>query len=276
MTLHTSRLTFITPAFLAGANQNTPEIRAASIRGQLRWWFRVLGGTPDQERQAFGGVHGDAPCTSKVVVRVSAVAPKVASSLSFSPMSDFGYLYYFAEASGKKEGIHRTLQGSYFAPGTQFTLTVTERMPLGPRERLLVGNAVQCLIRLGCLGLRSSRGCGAMAEEPPQDREDFADWTRTLPRDIIVRCATDSVYRDWKSCQEALGGFLREFRKSNRLTGKAPSALGFSDGKARESSALRLRPVQVTEGYIPVVLYTDAACAQPSVAALVSSLKFRV
>ncbi|MCL2104631.1 MAG: type III-B CRISPR module RAMP protein Cmr1 [Kiritimatiellaeota bacterium] len=46
MILYTNRLSFITPTFLAGANQNTPEIRASSIRGQLRWWFRVLGGTP--------------------------------------------------------------------------------------------------------------------------------------------------------------------------------------------------------------------------------------
>jgi len=270
-----SRLTFITPAFLAGANQNTPEIRAASIRGQLRWWFRVLGGTLDQENQTFGNVHGGT-VTSKVVVRVSEVLAKVEPSLSFSPMSDFGYIYYFAEASGKKEGIHRTMQGSYFAPGTQFTLTVLERAPLGQRERTLVSNAAQCLTRLGCLGLRSSRGCGAMTEEPLQDRADFAMWTRTLPRDIIIRCASDRVYKDWKSCQESLGGFLREFRKNHRLSGKTQSALGFSDGRARESSAMRLRPVQVKEGYIPVVIYTDAACTQSSLAALVSNLNFRV
>jgi len=275
MTLYNNRLTFVTPAFTAGANQNSPEVRAASIRGQLRWWFRVLGGTPDQERLVFGGVHGDV-YTSKLVVRVSAVAPVVAPSITFSPMSDFGYIYYFAEVSGKKEGVHRTMQGSYFAPGTQFTLTVSERRPLSQRDRTLVGNAVDCFVRLGCLGLRSTRGCGAMTEEPLMSRADFADWVRTLPRDIIIRCISERVSRDWKSCQEAMGGFLREFRKNHRLSGKAQSALGFSDGRARESSAMHLRPVQLTEGYLPVVVYTDAACTQSSLSALVSALPFRV
>ena len=35
----------ITPAFCGGAIPETQaESRAPSIRGQLRWWFRVLGG----------------------------------------------------------------------------------------------------------------------------------------------------------------------------------------------------------------------------------------
>ncbi|TAE90912.1 MAG: type III-B CRISPR module RAMP protein Cmr1 [Verrucomicrobia bacterium] len=38
------QLEIITPCFCAGADQGIAEIRAASIRGQLRWWFRVLGG----------------------------------------------------------------------------------------------------------------------------------------------------------------------------------------------------------------------------------------
>ena len=271
MILYTNRLTFITPAFLAGANQNTPEIRASSIRGQLRWWFRVLGGTPEQETQTFGGV-GATPAISKVAVRVSDAVPVAGPSLTFSPMSDFGYIYYFAEASGKKEGIHRTLGGSYFAPGTQFTLTISATRPLPPREQSLVMSATKCLVRLGCLGLRASRGCGAMTEEPLLSRAEFAFWAKTLPKGIIIRYMSDRSYKDWKSCQEAMGGFLRDFRKSNRLSGKEQSALGYSSGKERESSALHLRPVQLQEGLLPIVMYTDAACSQRSLAGLVSSV----
>lgn len=35
----------ITPMFLAGANQNKPELRVASLRGELRWWLRALLGS---------------------------------------------------------------------------------------------------------------------------------------------------------------------------------------------------------------------------------------
>ncbi|HYK85247.1 MAG TPA: type III-B CRISPR module RAMP protein Cmr1, partial [Ktedonobacteraceae bacterium] len=34
----------ITPLFLAGADQNTAELRAPSFRGAMRYWFRALVG----------------------------------------------------------------------------------------------------------------------------------------------------------------------------------------------------------------------------------------
>ncbi|MDK2982628.1 MAG: CRISPR-associated protein Cmr1 [Thermococcaceae archaeon] len=34
----------ITPIFMRGANQNRAEIRAPSIKGVMRWWFRALAG----------------------------------------------------------------------------------------------------------------------------------------------------------------------------------------------------------------------------------------
>ncbi|HEM55787.1 MAG TPA: type III-B CRISPR module RAMP protein Cmr1, partial [Thermodesulfobium narugense] len=43
----------ITPLFMGGANQQT-ELRTQSINGILRWWFRVLGGSFDDEKRLFG------------------------------------------------------------------------------------------------------------------------------------------------------------------------------------------------------------------------------
>lgn len=34
----------VTPMFLAGTDKDTPELRASSIRGALRWWFRAVAG----------------------------------------------------------------------------------------------------------------------------------------------------------------------------------------------------------------------------------------
>src|SRR5690625_3625627 len=56
MTMQAYRLRLYTPLFSYGANQQVPEIRAASIRGVLHWWFRALGGTFEQEREIFGGI----------------------------------------------------------------------------------------------------------------------------------------------------------------------------------------------------------------------------
>ncbi|WP_166792913.1 hypothetical protein [Methylacidiphilum caldifontis] len=46
-------ITFLTPCFCGGAEQNVAETRASAVRAELRWWFRVLGGTKEQEKQVF-------------------------------------------------------------------------------------------------------------------------------------------------------------------------------------------------------------------------------
>ncbi len=43
----------ITPLFLGGANQQA-ELRTQSINGILRWWFRIAGGSIEDERRIFG------------------------------------------------------------------------------------------------------------------------------------------------------------------------------------------------------------------------------
>ena len=70
--MNSYRLTFITPLFSKGSYDDRPEIRPPSIRGQLHWWFRALGGSHSDEKAIFGGVHGGTTA-SKVVVRVNDV-----------------------------------------------------------------------------------------------------------------------------------------------------------------------------------------------------------
>jgi CRISPR-associated protein Cmr1 len=76
----------ITPMFLAGADGTTPELRPASIKGALRFWWRAMNGhlvgekgdlTALKEREAeiFGGSYKDAEgkemaLRSKIVIRV--------------------------------------------------------------------------------------------------------------------------------------------------------------------------------------------------------------
>lgn len=59
-----------TPAFLAGADQSKAEWRAASVRGQLRWWFRAvaergqdLGEVRKLETEIFGSTERRSPLT---------------------------------------------------------------------------------------------------------------------------------------------------------------------------------------------------------------------
>ncbi|MBP7139348.1 MAG: type III-B CRISPR module RAMP protein Cmr1 [Caldisericia bacterium] len=65
----------ITPMFIAGADSTTPELRAPSIKGAMRFWWRAVNGhlsvedLRTREAEIFGG-SGDGQGRSKVIVRV--------------------------------------------------------------------------------------------------------------------------------------------------------------------------------------------------------------
>ncbi|GAB4349702.1 MAG: hypothetical protein OHK0038_28390 [Flammeovirgaceae bacterium] len=64
----------ITPMFLSGADQSSPELRPPSIKGALRFWWRAMNGhlsldeLRKQESEIFGGT--EPAQRSKVIVRV--------------------------------------------------------------------------------------------------------------------------------------------------------------------------------------------------------------
>jgi CRISPR-associated protein Cmr1 len=48
MTINEYALTVVSPMFLNGSDTRQPELRAASVRGQLRYWLRAyLGAQTD-------------------------------------------------------------------------------------------------------------------------------------------------------------------------------------------------------------------------------------
>ena len=267
MTTRVYDVEFITPAFLSGANQNRAELRAPSIRGQLRWWYRVLGGNYESESAVFGGVKGTARA-SKIILRITSINARHEDLPHMPPMSDLGYIYYFAKASGNKEGVRRTQRDAFFAPETKFRVEVLERSPLASGERETLDMALKATWRLGALGLRATRGCGALTESNAiMAYSDFIDWVKVLPDSVFVgQITTGRFFDKWLDCHAALGGFLKNFRKDNKLPGHAESALGFSAGsRKRAASALIIRPVKLKEGYLPLLIYTDAATTQPSI-----------
>ena len=71
----------ITPMFCYGAEENEPEIRAASIKGALRFWWRAINGhlqineLRKKETEIFGG-SGDKKATkSNVFIRIKNITP---------------------------------------------------------------------------------------------------------------------------------------------------------------------------------------------------------
>ncbi len=267
----TYNLKFITPAFLCGANQAKAELRAPSVRGALRWWFRVLGGTREEEAQVFGGVHGGAQ-KSKVIVRCEV---REMGTQPFPEPTDprsesnLYYLGYFAKAF-EKDGERKPSRfsaGANIPMGTVFEIQIGAS-GLEPQLQQKLDLAIDFFVHLGSLGLRATRGFGAFAEEKLPTRSEFAQWVNgnAANAKVMVRLADGEAYSDAKKAMSALGGWLRAIRKETPgcKGNRDKSAFGYSLGRDRMSSALKLRPVQVREGFLPVVVYTDKACSKGS------------
>ena len=163
--MSTYRLEFITPLFSRGSYEDRPEVRPPSIRGQLHWWFRALGGNANDEKAIFGGVHGGATA-SKVVVRVSSLVGTIGK----------------VNTLPHKNGAQASPKAAYQI-GTKFDLHILSRLGgLDKRLQSALDRALETWLLLGTLGLRSTRAAGSFRWEPltplgdasPRPPADFA------------------------------------------------------------------------------------------------------
>ena len=70
----------LTPLFMSGAKPEYAELRAPSIKGVTRWWFRammggVLGDDTNQLRGLESMVFGNTDGASPISIRVRAIDP---------------------------------------------------------------------------------------------------------------------------------------------------------------------------------------------------------
>jgi CRISPR type III-B/RAMP module RAMP protein Cmr1 len=161
MKTDTYNITFLTPCFCAGADQSRAEIRPTAIRGQLRWWFRALGGFKslatmklrDQEKLVFGAMAGDTGTASPLIVRTSQISASTAKKNGASPEAQVG------ASTGYFLFPLRTKEREVFLEKGTFSLQIQWRGDAklwGDIQKLL-----SVFINIGSLGFRSRRGYGS-------------------------------------------------------------------------------------------------------------------
>jgi CRISPR-associated protein Cmr1 len=161
-------LELITPGFCGGAEPDQrAEIRASSIRGQLRWWFRVLGGfqflqpksAAAQEALIFGSTAGDEGTAGMLRLQISHPVQSTmrmnAEDLEAGMNTDLGYALFPLRQFDSNDG-----KRGLIPEGTQFTVILTWRGDPGIWESL---NALMTVwSNFGSLGFRSRRTMGAI------------------------------------------------------------------------------------------------------------------
>lgn len=164
----------VTPLFLGGADpRGEPELRAASIRGALRFWLRaLLGGVIgdkdlDALRKAESAVFGSTNTgASPVVVRVKS---HFAKTISFSQLAQWdntlgnyrrpgiAYLFFSARQIGNEPERYAIRAGMTFE--LELTLRPGANADYAFEQAYA---ALWLLMHLGGLGARSRRGAGSL------------------------------------------------------------------------------------------------------------------
>jgi len=224
----TSHLEVISPCFCGGAEpEERAEIRAASIRGQLRWWFRTLGGfkslspkmktVREQEDFIFGTAAGENGSAGKLIVRVLMVSGNsetvTAAAMGAGEMnSPIGYILFPLRPTRDEPDKRR---GAYRSSLPKFDLNLLWR-----GEPNLVED-IEALVavfgHLGSLGFRSRRAMGALAfvKNPPDLKAALEKFTN--PAGIEVRQLKDPVI-DAQSAIVGLARWLKGWRSHGRTS----------------------------------------------------------
>lgn len=232
----------LTPCFCGGAEPDQlAEIRAPSIRGQLRWWFRTLGGfkslsgrpVREQEAMIFGSIDGNEGRASQLIVRVKAT---LGTRLISTQAKD---------SDAMNAGVG-TARGYVLFPLRNKSRAVFDQPTLPKFDLLLVWRGdpslwsdIQALVtvfgNLGALGFRSRRAMGALA---------IADAPRSILSSLACFSADSSLLvralpaRDGNDAIAVLANWLKSWRTHGRSPdNKAEQAFpGFKFAKADHDS----------------------------------------
>jgi CRISPR-associated protein Cmr1 len=174
-------LKIITPLFLGGAEpRGEPELRPASFRGALRFWWRaafggVVGEDLDKLRSAEASIFGSNEKGSSLVIRLTpmgstASAEYVKQRAIRRPggrpqPTGRDYLFWSMASTGRQERGNYQPPHRYITPDTKFKLTLQAR-PGAPNGKVALQEgaaALWLLVHLGALGSRSRRCAGSLA-----------------------------------------------------------------------------------------------------------------
>jgi len=251
--LFDEKIEVLTPCFCAGANQFKPEIRSPSIRGELRWWFRALGGTRNEESQVFGSIEAkDKNGQKQTENRASALKIRCSEAKKgeYEERSIPSNIRFFL-----KSRLDKT-QNCFIPGGQKFHLQIIDTKKAS--ENILTDLSIDAFTRLGALGLRSNRGCGALqtASYRPT-REEFIKWSTQLIAlgvDIFPLQPENSAFAAWTILEEQ----IKEFRTRMGIKKNEENAMGFVHGNKRHASCLRVRPVALANGtFLPIFIYSE-------------------
>ena len=225
----------LTPAILAGANQQCAEMRIPSIRGALRWWTRLIYGE-EKEKRIFGHVTGKICQPSTVSLRLlSSATPGVKNSQNATSITGNKFDYFLWPLE-QNEGQNK--RGILLA-NTRFKVALKVKNGCDEIDEDILWSFILC----GSLGTRSRRAYGSIwpvsvtidgkERKIPQTIDNFLDRTDRFFENVDVSIYTLSEgEKDYKAAINVCSSFLKTLRCGKNQYGAAASKWGKNDHDA--------------------------------------------
>lgn len=176
MNITTHKCIIVTPMFLYGADNRTPEIRPPSIKGMMRFWWRAINGDlsiselKKREGELFGGTDKkQGQSTFSILAK-----PIEIQTSNYKPLphhtGNNACPYLPSCKSRKGEDCAKGFEKEGFSPGGQFQITLLTRNNNSANNKKRetpnwISDLFEITCLLGGLGNRSRRGFGSIAIE---------------------------------------------------------------------------------------------------------------
>jgi CRISPR-associated protein Cmr1 len=257
-------LRVVSPMFLNGADTRQPEMRAASVRGQLRYWLRaILGAQNDDLNQIWereSAVFGSTGQGSVVSVRI----------FGTPTLGKFPVLPH-------REGTQANVSmADAIKPNQSFDLQLITRPGVNmPPD---VSHALQLWSLLGGLGKRSRRMMGAIEIRPKTTNTEWYEKPQTpdVFKDTLVKILNDVVHspvqtpeipsfpvlrpnHSWiiigspaNGPKEANQEFFRQLLRNSKFKPQQ-DVFGYAKRSGRRASPVVAQVRKIGDSYYPVI-----------------------
>ena len=223
-------------------------IRSSAIRGQLRFWWRLLNGAGLRPQGVFaaestlwGGISGTGPRASRVSVHVAAEPVEPSQLAKWGSPGLDAPPYSLILEPGHKPFLLNV--------GYEFTLTLRFANAMAADERGQVIEALRWWASFGGVGARTRRGLGAVKVTgrevtfSPVSREEV----NSRAGRMALRPPSENAVEAWRNAVETLSDF-----RQGRNVGRNPGR-GKHSGRSRwpEPDAIRRHRRQHAHGHQP-------------------------
>ena len=216
--------TLVTPMYGGGVKAGEIDtgmpIRCSALRGQLRYWWRLLNGTDlpsqqvfDIESELWGGISRNGPRTSQVRLRVKAEAVGPEALASWRTGNNAPYALILEPEDDPK----------ILKQGYKFDLTLTFSSTVSSQQRAQVQDALRWWASFAGVGARTRRGLGAVKVShnslelkpvSPEEVESLGGWL------VTRKPIGQDAIKAWKNAIDALKRFRQGSRIGRRSSGR--------------------------------------------------------